>query len=127
MAAQVILNVENENWRMMERESKVIGYFAYASPTAVVCSGAACVIAGSEEAMREYVRELCPSTTEKHTVGKTRFGEIMRGLALGAAYAFDRESYARFRPLGRQEGLDLAEADFAKHAERFFTVQIHRR
>ena len=37
---------------MLERDTKVIGYFAYASPEAVVCSGKACVIAGSEAAMR---------------------------------------------------------------------------
>jgi hypothetical protein len=57
-------------------------------------------------------------------VRKTRFGEIWRGLRLGAAYAFDAESYARFLPLGRAAGMDLAEPDFAAHDARFFTVQI---
>ena len=48
----------------------------------------------------------------------------MQGLSLGAAYAFDEESYGRFLPLGRAAGLALADADFSRHKERFFTVQI---
>lgn len=107
---------------MADADTKVIGYFAYASPQAVVCSGKACVISGSEAAMREYLAGM--GADRGHTVRKTRFGEIMRGLSLGAAYAFDGESYGRFVPLGRAAGLALADADFGKHKERFFTVQL---
>jgi hypothetical protein len=106
----------------MSTDSKVIGYFAYSSPQAVVCTGKACVISGSEQAMRAYLSE--PATSTRHTIRKTRFGEIMQGLSLGAAYAFDEESYGRFLPLGRVAGLTLADADFSRHKERFFTVQI---
>jgi len=96
---------------MADRNHKVIGYFAFASPTEVVCTGEtgdACVISGS-------VRK------------KTRFGEILRGLKLGAAYAFDEESYKKFYPLARQEGLLVAEANFDEMKSkgfRFFTVQL---
>ena len=103
-------------------DSKVIGYFAYSSPQAVVCSGKACIISGSEEAMRQYLLRMGAAT--KHTIRKTRFGEIMQGLSLDAAYAFDEESYGRFLPLGRAAGLALADANFSRHKERFFTVQI---
>jgi hypothetical protein len=72
--------------------------------------------------MRKYLSQM--GSTAKHTVRKTRFGEIMRGLSLGAAYAFDEESYGRFLPLGRAAGLALATANFSRHKERFFTVQI---
>ena len=107
---------------MANADTKVIGYFAYSSPQAVVCTGKACVISGSEQAMRAYVSEQAMS--KRHTIRKTRFGEIMQGLSLGAAYAFDEESYHRFLPLGRAAGLALADADFRRHKERFFTVQI---
>ncbi len=107
---------------MSKRDGKVIGYFAYASPQAVVCSGKACVIAGSEASLRRYISER--GAGGKRTVRKTRFGEIMRGLRLGAAYAFDEESYGRFLPLGREAGLQLADGDFNKHEGRFFTVQV---
>jgi len=107
---------------MANAEAKVIGYFAYSSPQAVVCSGKACVISGSEAALAQYLGEL--GAGGKHTIRKTRFGEIMRGLSLGAAYAFDEEAYGRFLPLGRAVGLALADADFSRHKQRFFTVQV---
>ena len=72
--------------------------------------------------MRQYLLEI--GVQARHTVRKTRFGEIMRGLSLGAAYAFDEASYGRFLPMGRAAGLALADADFSGHKERFFTVQI---
>ncbi len=72
--------------------------------------------------MRAYLSQM--GVGGRHTIRKTRFGEIMRGLRLGAAYAFDEESYGRFLPLGRAAGLALAAADFQRHKERFFTVQI---
>lgn len=112
---------------MPGRETAVIGYFAYSSPQAVVCSGQACVISGSEAAMRQYLSELHSEGAPRHTVRKTRFGEILQGLSLGAAYAFDEESYTRFLPLGRAAGLALADADFSQHKQRFFTVQLNPR
>lgn len=112
---------------MAERYSKVIGYFAYASAAEVVCTGNACVISGSEQAMRDYIKEIDPAGRKSRTIRKTRFGEILKGLQLGAAYAFDEDSYRVFYPLAKQEGLDVAEGDFKqKKAEgfRFFTVEF---
>lgn len=109
---------------MFARDSRVIGYFAYGLPQAVVCSGKACVIAGSEDAMRRFIVEMHPEGAGGHTVRKTRFGEILKGLRLGGAYAFDEESYGRFLPLGQAEGLALADADFSRHEKRFFTVAM---
>ena len=43
---------------------------------------------------------------------KTRFGEILSGMSLGAAYAFDAESYGRFLPLARQAGMAFDDVDF---------------
>ncbi len=80
---------------MGNREQKVIGYFAFASPTDVVCTGAtgdACVISGSTQAMKTFLAEIDPHGNTSHRIKKTRFGEILRGLTLGAAYAFDEES-----------------------------------
>ena len=113
---------------MAERASRVIGYFAYFSPERVICTeDQACVIAGSEQAMRALVEEINPGEAHKATMKKTRFGEVFRGLAVGAAYAFDEDAYGRFYPLGRAEGLPIAEGDFAGERERgnrFFTVRL---
>jgi len=113
---------------MSGNDNKVIGFFAYTSRTEMVCTnGAACIIAGSYKAMTEFLKELDPSNTKKHTIKKIRFGEIKQGLLLGAAYAFDKDSYSLFYPLAREEGLDVQPADFEKQKPkglRFFTVQI---
>jgi len=90
---------------MADRSRKVIGYFAFAPPTEVVCTGdrgEACVICGSAKAMKAFLTEIDPDGQKKHTLKKTRFGEILRGLKLGAAYGFDKESYKKFYPLARR-------------------------
>ena len=94
-------------------DAKVIGYFAYASQTEVVCDGDACVVAGSDAALRTYISELGAVDGISHTVKKTRFGEIMRGMNLGAAYAFDEVAYSRFYPLAQREGYDFGPEDFS--------------
>jgi len=113
---------------MAQSAMKVIGYFAYFSPTRVLCTDVdACVVSGSSRAMEDYVVEVDRGGTAKATVKKTRFGEIMQGLALGAAYAFDKESYARFYPLALEAGLPVAAADFDEQrhqGRRFFTVRL---
>ena len=115
---------------MADRNRKIIGYFAFTSPTEVVCTGErgdACVISGSVRAMKAFITEINPDEQKKHIVKKTRFGEILRGLKLGAAYAFDEESYKRFYSLAKIEGLPVAEADFDEMRSkgfRFFTVQL---
>jgi len=112
---------------LADRNKKVIGFFAFSAPTQVVCTGLACVIAGSEAAMKEYLRELDPGGRTGHTIRKTRFGEILQGLRLGGAYAFDSESYGRFYPLARMEGLEVKEANFEearRRGDKFFTVQL---
>ncbi len=101
-----------------DRDSKVIGYFAYASPVEVVCTGAACVIAGSEAAMREFLAELHPTGAGRHTIRKTRFAEILSGMRLGASYAFDEEAYGRFLPLAQGAGVPAVQVDFAAARER---------
>ena len=112
---------------MADRNHKVIGYFAFASPTEVVCTGGACVISGSVRSMKTFLMEIDPDGQKKRTIKKTRFGEILRGLKLEAAYAFDEESYKKFYPLARQEGLLVAKANFEEMKSkgfRFFTVQL---
>lgn len=60
---------------MSQKETKVIVFFTYASPSEVVCTdGAACVITGSYKQMEKYLKELDPQKAKKHTIKKTRFG-----------------------------------------------------
>ena len=109
-----------------DEDSKVIGYFAYASPSEVVCDGDACVIAGSEADLRTYVSDLDSAGIMRYTLKKTRFGEIMGGIRLGAAYAFDETSYNRFYPLAQRQGFDLKQEDFYPNptGRHFVRVQL---
>ena len=113
---------------MSIHDTKVIGFFAYAFPSEVVCTdGAACIITSSQKSMEMYLAELDPQNNRKRTIKKTRFGEIMQGMQLGAAYAFDEDAYNRFYPLAIEVGLDVKPADFKEKKReglRFFTVQI---
>jgi hypothetical protein len=113
---------------MARIKSPVIGYFAYFPPMDAICTDVdACVIAGSRGAMEQYLAESQPSRASEATVRKTTFKEILSGMKLGAAYAFDEDSYRVFYPLARRAGLPVENADFEegrKRGGRFFTVRI---
>ena len=90
---------------------KVIGCFAYSRLEEVFCDGDACVIADTEEKIRGYLKGL-PHGNSMDIIRKTRFGEIVKGLRLGAAYAFDQGAYSRFFDLAKINGLnDLPEKE----------------
>ncbi|SLM30323.1 hypothetical protein MTBBW1_220015 [Desulfamplus magnetovallimortis] len=115
---------------MANPKRKIIGYFAFVPPNQVVCTGDrgdACVISASSRTMKAFVKEIDPDDFTKRIIKKTSFEEILNGLKLGAAYAFDQDSYKKFYPLARKEGLQVAEANFEEMKSkgfRFFTVQL---
>jgi hypothetical protein len=98
-------------------DSKVIGYFAFSSPTEVICEGEACVISGSEQDMKKYIVSALRDPSKNATIKKTRFGDIIKGMEMGAPYAFDEQSYNRFYPLANRIGFNLKEEDFSKETE----------
>jgi hypothetical protein len=108
----------------LDIDSKVIGYFAFSSPTEVICDGDACVISGSEQGMRNYIKAVSLESPKKNTIKKTRFGEIVKGMKMGAPYAFDEQSYNRFYPLANRIGFNLKEEEFSDQTEtgRHFVV-----
>lgn len=112
---------------MNNNHTKVIGVFAYRARAEVICvEKDACLISGSDEAMRRYIRDLTGMPPDQLTIRKTRLGEILDGVAAGAAYAFDEDAYSRFLPLARAAGLPATEADFEKarsEGRQFFTVR----
>ncbi len=107
-------------------DSKVIGHFAFSSPMGVVCDGDACVISGSEEAMRHYIKSALTESSKGVTIKKTRFGEIIQGMEKGAPYAFDEQSYNRFYPLANKTGFNLKEEDFTVQTETGFHFVVIR-
>ncbi|MBF0437019.1 MAG: hypothetical protein HQL77_16840 [Magnetococcales bacterium] len=111
---------------MGKRVNKVVGYFAFSSPQDVFCTdGAACMISSSRRSMENYLSEL--GNKQPTTIKKTYFGEVLQGLNLGAAYAFDEESYKIFYPLAKAEGLDVKPPSVFREkptGSRFLTVSF---
>ena len=108
-------------------ETKVVGYFAYASSSDLFCDGDACVIAGSDADLKRYLSALPVDDGSKYTLKKTRFSEVISGIRLGAAYAFDETAYNRFYPLANGEGLDLGPENFSVPSptgRHFVRVQV---
>lgn len=88
-------------------ESKVLGFISMAPGRRYIfCDGDSCIVAGSEKAMREFLVD-SGEDCKKYTITKARYGRVFQAmLRAGAAYSFDFESYARFRPLAIQDGFD---------------------
>ena len=110
----------------LDIDSKVIGFFAYSSPSEVICDGDACVISGSENEMNKYLMSVLTNKSNKPTIKKTRFSEIIKGMKMGAPYAFDEQSYNRFYPLANRVGYNLKEEDFSVKTETEFHFLIIR-
>ena len=97
---------------IMDRFTTIIGYFAVSKRGDVVCDGPACIIAGSYKTMKEFLAKSRAKPPGKVKITKTRFGEILSGMRMGGAYSFDEESYGRFLPLARVEGMEFEDLDF---------------
>ena len=98
---------------MAKEKDAVIGYYAIHPPQDVLCDGDACVIAGSQSALNRYIKSLSNSGVEFQK-RKTRLSEILDGLNLGGAYAFDQESYRVFYPLANNHGYHLEDELFTE-------------
>ena len=90
----------------------VIGFFGFIPPANVVCDGDACIISGSEKSFRNYLQIANASQPTKINIRRTTFGEVLRGMTLGAAYSFDEEAYGRFYPAAKRASLDVPVANF---------------
>ena len=96
----------------MSKDATIIGYFAATKRGDVVCDGPACIIAGSYKTMKMYLAISRSKPPGKVKIIKTRFGDILEGMRMGGAYAFDEEAYGRFLPLSRDEGMGFDDLDF---------------
>jgi hypothetical protein len=112
---------------MALRDTKVIGFIAITSRTNVICTDVdACVVAGSEIVMKDHIAEIGKKNEYQATIKKARFGEIVEGMRRGGKYAFDKESYSRFYPLGKEIDMLLENPDFdnEEFKGKFFTVKL---
>ena len=108
-ASQVTRKVSTRTARLHDRDSRVLGFFAYAGPDEVFRFEDACVIAGSRERLQACLTTHPRLRDASLTLAKIRFADVHAGLHAGAAYALDAEAFERFAPLARDAGIDIAE------------------
>ncbi len=95
---------------MSDKAAKVLGYIAVVPGSInVLCDGDSCVIAGSEKAMNKCISAFGVDSAVPHRITKARYGHVMTAMKMGGAYSLDTESFARFAPLAREDGLDILE------------------
>ena len=107
-------------------EDAVVGYFASGGLN-VMCDGDACIIASSREQMNQIMARQPGHPPQPMSVRPTTFGEIMQGLKMGAAYAFDEGAYAILLPLAQRCGLPLGPEDFTDpgpHGVHLVRIQL---
>jgi hypothetical protein len=85
----------------------LIGYIARATQYQVLCDGDACVVFGSRHKFKSYLASNPQTSGKSYTIKKAWFEDILSGLSLGAAYAFDEEVFRLFYPLAQRAGLKL--------------------
>ena len=93
---------------------KVIGYFYAASKIDLFCDGDSLIVAGTEELLKDYIAKCKKDDFTRYAIKKARFGDIINGMNLGAAYSFDEVSYNRFFLLAQREGINISPQDFSK-------------
>src|SRR6266498_925950 len=91
----------------------LIGYIAQASRYEVVCDGDACIVIGSKPKLKAHLASNMLTRSRDYALKKAWFDDILAGLKLGAAYAFDEEAYHRFYPLAQRAGLKVGPEDFS--------------
>jgi hypothetical protein len=112
----------------MSIEKSIIGYFAFTRNGHVACDGTACLVAGSYKSMKHFLAKSHPLQAANHKILKTTYGEIRTGMKMGAAYAFDAQSYARLKTLAHADGIDLPDANFLpEHPGEIKLMTISRR
>ena len=108
-ANQVTRKASTRTARPRDRDSRVLGFFAYAGPEEVFRFEEACVIAGSRERLQACLATHPKLRDASLTLAKIRFADVHAGLDAGAAYALDEVAFERFAPLARDAGIDIAE------------------
>ena len=103
--------------RTSDDNTRVIGFFAFLPPRDVFRHGDACVVAGSEEAMKRYLKFMPPETVARMRITKSRFGDVKQGMEGGGTFAFDQAAYERFYPLAQRSGIDVQAEEFPSSDE----------
>ncbi len=96
---------------MPKNDKNVVGYYAIHPPQDILCDGDACIVAGTQSALNNYIKSIAEPNIE-FDKRKTSLSEILEGMAIGGAYAFDEKAYKIFYPLANKYGFNLKPEQF---------------
>ena len=102
---------------MSDKATKILGFIAVVPGSInVLCDGDSCVVTGSEKKMKQYIAESAPEPGVGYRITKARYGHVLQAMKMGGTYSFDQESFSRFCPLAREDGIDVV--DFTPEGQR---------
>ena len=88
---------------------KILGYVAMAPDRSyVLCDGDACIVASSEEKMKEYIKDR-GDPDWSYDIEKAYAKDVLFAIDLGGEYQFDKESYDKYKKVASD--LDILIAD----------------
>jgi hypothetical protein len=91
----------------------VIGYLAWGSAYELLCDGDAAIVAGSKPKLQTYLAASDAPQAARYAIKPAYLSEVLAGIRLGGAYAFDEEAYTRFYPPAQRAGLKVGPEDFS--------------
>ena len=95
---------------MSDKDTMVLGFIAVLHGTInVLCDDDSCIVTGSEKRMKEYIATFATDPKAKYRITKARYGHVLQAMKMGGAYSFDQESFSRFSPLAREDGIDVVD------------------
>ena len=86
---------------MSSGTNKIIGYFSYTKSGNVFCDGDSCIILNSKKLIHQLLKAKASIDSEQDLIKKTTFGEVIKGIELGASYILDKDSYNIFHAIAK--------------------------
>jgi len=91
---------------MSSGANKIIGYFSYTKSGNVFCDGDSCIILNSKKLIRKLLQTKASIDLEQDLIKKTTFGEVIKGIKLGASYILDKDSYNIFHTIAKTNAMN---------------------
>jgi hypothetical protein len=110
---------------MVKQSHKIIGHIAFDSQNKIVLTNdKATIVAETGDVLSAYISINFPHLTSQVKTKKITYGQIHNLLEKGKRYAFTKESYERFYPIGVENNLNLPYAT-AEQWEQQYKLGLH--
>ncbi|MFT5085375.1 MAG: hypothetical protein ACI9Y1_003434 [Lentisphaeria bacterium] len=93
---------------MSNLEDKTVGYVAVHPSMTMYCEDESCIVVSTQSALNKLLKSAFDdvSVFEKR---KAKFHEVIEGMEMGGAYAFDKQSCKIFKHIAKTQNVTLVE------------------